>query len=193
MSGLDAPHPDLELVHRVLAGEPDAKRVFVERMRVVGRLLSVRNARSGSPMNEADLQDLAQDVLLLVWRKLGTYAGKASLETWVYRFCMYEFLNALRSKGRQAVHRGSTEELENLAPRESEPSEPDEMGESVLSFLEQLGTREAEILRCRHVEGLSSRETSELLGVSISTVKTHYYRGLEKLRGAFCGRGGERS
>ena len=50
------------------------------------------------------------------------------------------------------------------------------------TYLKHLAPREADVVRLRHVEDLSFQETGEVLGISASSAKTHYYRALEKLR-----------
>ena len=66
-------------------------------------------------------------------------------------------------------------------PAEAAGPEP-APGEDVLVYLRHLAPREAQVVRLRHVEDLSLPEVAELLGISTSSAKTHYYRALEKLR-----------
>src|SRR5262245_47547866 len=79
---------DLSLVRGVHRGDPDASRRFIDRMRCIPKILSVLNARSGRPLDGHDLRDLTQDTLMAVWKKLDRFEGRASLETWAYRFCV---------------------------------------------------------------------------------------------------------
>jgi len=150
-------------------------------MRVVGRLLAARNARLGRPLRDDELEDLTQETLLLVWRKLEGFAGRASLETWVYRFCYLELMNWLRKKSRlprPLSELSDDSHAEPVAPAAAEPGE--DVG--LESILRHLAPREAEVIRLRHVEQCTPNEICELLAISLSSVKTHYYRGLEKLR-----------
>ena len=179
---------DLTLVASVLGGDPGARAEFSRRMDVVGRLLVVLNGRHGRPLDDHALSDLAQDTLLAVWRKLEGFEGRASLESWVYRFTYLEFLSALRKRSRRP------QPLEGLAEGElpAEAVEPDPVARAVVEadeppplsrFLGHLAEREAEVVRLRHLETLSFRKIGEGLGISTSSAKTHYYRGLTKLRG----------
>ena len=54
--------------------------------------------------------------------------------------------------------------------------------EETAKLLEQLAPREREVVHLRHFEDLSLPEIALRLGLSVSSVKTHYYRGLTKLR-----------
>jgi RNA polymerase sigma-70 factor (ECF subfamily) len=48
-----------------------------------------------------DAEDVLQETLLAAWRGLGTYEGRASLRTWLYRIATNRSLNALRASGRR--------------------------------------------------------------------------------------------
>ena len=67
---------DLRLVREILAGRSDAVERFIDRMRCVPLILAKRNARRGSFLNNEDIEDLTQEVLAIVLRKLDTYAGR---------------------------------------------------------------------------------------------------------------------
>lgn len=84
-----------------LEGRPDAVSALADRMRCIPRMLAARNRRSGRPLSEHDLADLAQDTASAILKKLASFEGRASLETWFHRFCGFEFANAVRRSSRQ--------------------------------------------------------------------------------------------
>lgn len=183
------PGRDLRFVRRVLDGEAAAQREFVDRMRVVGRVLAARNNRMGRPLGATDLEDLTQDVLVIVWKKLEIYAGEAPLESWVFRIGAYELLNTLRRQGKRSRMQLLDDDAAQHIPDAAGEPEPAE-ARSLASFVKHLAPREEEVIGLRHVEGLTFKETSEVLGLSISSVKTHYYRALDKLRDVLRSRAG---
>ena len=77
---------DLGLAQRAREGDPAARERLALRLRCVPVFVSSRNARLGSPLGPSDLEDLIQDVVITVWRKIGHYRGEAPLEGWVYQF-----------------------------------------------------------------------------------------------------------
>jgi hypothetical protein len=78
---------DLALANAAREGSGEARRAFAERMACVPRMLATLNARIGRPLTAHDVEDLAQDAVVAVWRGLATYRGFSSLEAWVFRCC----------------------------------------------------------------------------------------------------------
>ena len=85
----------------VLRGVPGSLDQLVGRMECVPRFLASLNGRLGRPLGTHDLADLAQDTLVVIWEKLETFEGRATLESWTYRFCYLELMNSVRRKGRR--------------------------------------------------------------------------------------------
>ena len=173
-----------------LARDPAATDALLERLVCVPRMLAARNRKLGRPLGPAELEDLAQDTLLALWRKLERYNGSAALESWVYSFCFLELMKRLRRE-RNAPHPLA----ESLEGSPLEPHAPAQVAaveqEHVLAALEGLEPDEAEILRLKHFDDLTFEEIGAALGLSPNTAKTRYYRGLRKLRQRLGGTGGE--
>lgn len=171
---------DLELVRDLRRGEPEAIAGFVRRMRCVPLSLAAQNARLGRPLNEHDIEDVSQEVLVLIWNKLGTYAGLSTLETWVYRFTSFELMNAVRRKRT----RKRVVELEH----EPAVTTPDDARRRFLEYehlhraLGRLESIEADVIRLKHFEDLTFEEIATRMSMPANTAKTKYYRGLIKLQ-----------
>ena len=170
---------DLALVQRVTSGDREAIETFLERMRCVPRMLASRNQRLGSPIDASELEDLAQETLIAVWRKLSTYNGSAPLEAWVYRFVHLEMLYRLRQRGRRPALLG---EAPVDTPAPSEETVLEDESALIYGIVETVGPPEADIIRWKHFDGLTFREISDRLSMELGTVKSRYYRGLSKLR-----------
>lgn len=147
-------------------------------MQCVPRFLSVLNLRMGGRLSPHDLSDLAQDVFVIVWRKLPDYAGEGSLESWVFRICLFEARNYLRRRSRQ---RGLN--LEEIGEPATEAAAIDELS-GVLARLERLKPEERQVVHAKHVDDLTFEQIAHQLGISINTAKSRYYRGLARLRPA---------
>lgn len=172
---------DGELVRRALLGEADAVECFITRMRCVARILGASNARAGRPFDLQELEDLIQETLTAVWRKLPRYDASAALETWVHRFCQLEFLRKLRTKSRGRLILEETLEGSPYEP-EAPPVRSVLDDQRLLEGLERLDDEVASVLRLKHYEDLTFEDIGARLGTSPNTAKTRYYRGLRKLR-----------
>ncbi len=174
---------DLALVRAVHAGVGSATLPFNQRMRCVPRILGYLNARLGRPLCHDDLADVAQDVSLLVLRKLHDYEGRGRFEGWVYRLCNLEILNAVRRRSRQrrrfVAMEDPRETVDTHGQREIETLEE---REQLLRGIKQVGGAEAELLALKHFEDLSFDDIAARLSISPNTAKTRYYRGLDRLQ-----------
>ncbi len=170
---------DLELVRQALAGSTAAQERLSERLTCVTRILGALDRRLGGGLRPEEVADLSQEVLVRVWSKLGTYLGRAALETWVHRFCFLELRNWLRKSRRQDAGR-SPEWLAEEPSAEPEASAEDY--ELLLRALDTLQPPAAAVMRLKHFEDLTFEEIGARLRIPVSTAKTSYYRGLLLLR-----------
>lgn len=182
---------DLALIRRVVRGEGGALELLASRLLCVPRILRACNAKHGNPLREEDIDDLAQDVLLIVWRKIKGFHGLSALEAWVYRICLFEFLSFVRRRSRGGRQlslqgRGAADDTSGASDDAREPEsritqDPWEF-EDVHQGLRRIGSSEAEVIRMKHFEGLTFVEVGGALGISPNTAKARYYRGLDELR-----------
>ncbi len=172
---------DRRLVDRALAGDEQAIEALVRSVACLPRVLRHQNLRRGSPLSPHDLEDVLQEALLAVWKKLGSYDGRGPLEHWALGFALVEFQKGLE---RRARRHGRAVEL----PSEMEPPAPSSGSEvdaeRVTQALAGLETHEALILRLKHYQGQTFEEIASQLRFPANTIKTRYYRSLAKLRRA---------
>jgi RNA polymerase sigma-70 factor (ECF subfamily) len=185
-----APHDDLGLVRRALDGDVVAVESLVGRLGCVYRVLAQRNRRLGEPFAAEELEDLAQDVTIAVWSKLGEFRGLSSIEGWVFRFAHLELIYRLRARDRLPGPLG--EERASAEPaHEDAAAAAHEEAEELYPALEQLEPAQGEVIRLKHFEDLTFPQIAERLGASANTAKTRYYRGMQRLR-EILGRGHRR-
>src|ERR1700693_1803464 len=82
---------DHALIERVLAGHAESFAVLMDR-----HFAGVRRRIDGMAPNGVDADDLQQEVLLKVWRRLSTFRAKSSFRTWMTRVAINEVLQAYR-------------------------------------------------------------------------------------------------
>lgn len=141
---------------------------------------------------DASADELAQDVMLTVWRKAALFdPGQASVSTWVYRIARNRRIDLSRREKRMR------DELENELeePRLSAepPTRPDEdlaaldREERVGAALAALPEKQAELVRIAFFEDISHREIAERLDLPLGTVKSRLRLAFGRLRQALEG------
>jgi RNA polymerase sigma-70 factor, ECF subfamily len=175
------PHDDLDLVRRALEGDGEAVERVVERMRCAYRALAQGNRRLGLPFAPDELEDLAQDVAIAVWGKLGDYRGLSSLEGWICRFAYLELIYRLRRRDRMPRALDDARARLEMA-REDDSASAHDDAEELYPALEAIDPEQGEVIRLKHFDDLTFPQIAERLGASANTAKTRYYRGLQRLR-----------
>jgi RNA polymerase sigma-70 factor, ECF subfamily len=149
--------------------------------------------------NESDAQEILQDVFLSAWRKLPGFEGRAQFGSWLYRVTVNASLMFLRSRNRHpevmledmepAVLSKTTEASvhglnEDWSRRPDEQLQSEEMRRHIQGAVDSLPDGLRTVFLVRDVEGLSTEETAELLGLSLPAVKTRLHRARLALREA---------
>lgn len=145
--------------------------------------------------NDADAEDVTQEVLVQVIRKLNTFRGDANIATWLHRVTVNAALAHRRKRARREeheVHDPLQHYLEDGHHSHSRPwSAPPE--EQVLShettkLIEKAISDLPELYRdvyvLSDVEGVPNQEIGDMLGLSLPAVKSRLHRGRLLMRNA---------
>jgi RNA polymerase sigma-70 factor (ECF subfamily) len=143
---------------------------------------------------EQDAEDVLQETFIKAYKALPNFDGRSSLSTWLYRIATNEALMILRKRKGKAVPVSIDEPLK-LAEGEMEPLQivdwccmPEEelMSAEARLYLNEAVERLPDSLKVvfllRDIEGLSTRETAEVLDLSETAVKTRLSRARLRLR-----------
>jgi RNA polymerase sigma-70 factor (ECF subfamily) len=173
---------DRELARAALAGDTAALRTLAERLACVQRYASLWNRRLGGALDESEEADVAQEVVILAWRKLATFNGESRLETWSYGLTLGVLRNAVRAK-RRRVERTEAGARERAAISATAEGELDAEDERVRlhARLAELPREEAAVVELRHFGDLTLDGVAARLGIPLSTAKSRYYRALDSL------------
>jgi RNA polymerase sigma-70 factor (ECF subfamily) len=152
--------------------------------------------------NWEDAEEVAQDVLLKVYRKIEAFRGDAALSSWIYRITFNTAMSRLRSArfNRHAEVQTPESHVEGMEHVKSEPADwtslADEqvMRAQMRAKLIEALTHLPEVYRVpvllRDINGLSTEEASAILKVKPQTLKSRLHRGrliLRKHMGEFSG------
>jgi RNA polymerase sigma-70 factor (ECF subfamily) len=146
--------------------------------------------------NDADAEDVTQDVLLQVVRKLDTFRGEADFGTWLHRVTVNAALAHRRKRAnrdQREVHDPLDHFLENGAHPHAVKRwwiEPDQraLDQETQQLIEQAIAELPEIYRdvyvLADVEGLPNSEIADMLSLSLPAVKSRLHRGRLLMRNA---------
>jgi len=144
--------------------------------------------------NDADAEDVTQDVLLQVVRKLDTFRGESAFPTWLHRVTVNAALANRRKRATREQHtvRDPLEHfLENGHPHHSPWSvrpEQAALDRETHQLIEDAITQMPEIYRdvyvLADVEGLPNSDIGEMLGLSVPAVKSRLHRARLLMRDA---------
>jgi|SRR5262245_51026657 len=144
--------------------------------------------------NDADAEDVTQDVLLQVVRKLDTFRGDAQLSTWLHRVTVNAALAHRAKRANRQKHEAgemADELLEVAAPDAPvkrwnlSPDEPllaAEQQEIIEKAINDLPEPFRDVYVLADVEGLPNSEISEMLGLSVAAVKSRLHRARMRMR-----------
>jgi RNA polymerase sigma-70 factor (ECF subfamily) len=187
-------HADAEeraLIQRLKAGDHEAFEALFQRyfhtvyrraMRLVGQ--------------QAEAEEVVQEVFLTVYEKVHTFRGQSAFATWLYRITVNAALSKLRQR-----KRGEEVPFEEFLPRFREDGHHlvrpvvdwsnelegglarEEVRHLILQALDQLPPTDKAVVVLSDLEGLSDREIGATLGLSVSAVKSRLHRARLFLRG----------
>lgn len=180
-------HPDLALVEQARSGDLAA---FDELVRKYDR--RVFRIAQHITQNHEDAEDVVQDAFLKAYQKLDTFHGDSKFYTWLVRIAVNESLMKLRKRktGRTVSIDEDIETEEGTVARDVADWGPDpemryeqsELNEILKKTINGLPSGFRVVFVLRDVEGLSTEETAETLGLSVPAVKSRLLRARLQLR-----------
>lgn len=168
-------------VSRARQGDEAALRDLVEAAYPTVRRWAL--VRAGDP---ADADDLAQDVLVTMIRKLHTFQGDARFESWLYALTRNAALDRYRRTARtrrfEDDPRTEREMTLTAAPDPARSAEGAELRGALFALFRRLPERQREVVDLVELQGLSASEAAELMGVEPVSVRAHLFKARRTLR-----------
>jgi RNA polymerase sigma factor, sigma-70 family len=175
---------DAEVVRRVVDGDSALFEILMRRynQRIYRAVRAVMKS-------DDEVEDVMQQAYLNAFSHLGQFAERAQFSTWLIRIAVNEAIARLRKRQNAAWTWSGGDEMAALRVESSVP-DPEtqastaQMREAVESELAALPATYRTVLVLRDVEGMSTAEAAECLGVSEDAVKTRLSRARGALRDA---------
>jgi RNA polymerase sigma-70 factor (ECF subfamily) len=184
---------DRQLIARLQAGDESAVQELAERYTPRIYQLALRHMK-----NREDAEEVTQDVLIKVYRKVDSFRGDSALSSWIYRITFNTAMSRLRNgrlaraadKERERVESAALVDDHARAPRQ--PADwshmPDEellraqLRHAVTVAIADLPEIYRAPVVLRDIQGLSTEEASSRLHLKDQTLKSRLHRGRLMLR-----------
>ncbi len=178
---------ELALVNAARAGDIGA---FEQLVRKYDR--NVFRIANHITQNREDAEDVVQDAFLKAFQNLGQFQGQSKFYTWLVRIAVNEALMRLRRRrpermvsldedintGEDTIPR----EVADWAPNPEQLYNQSELRDILQKTIQGLPPSFRTVFVLRDVEGLSTEETADALGLSIPAVKSRLLRARLQLR-----------
>lgn len=130
---------------------------------------------------EHTAQDVLQDVLIVICRRLGSLKDPRWFRAWAYRIATREAVRRSRSDSLWKEAMGS-DHIEQIASPDVEAPFDQELVAGLSAAIDTAPPASQMVLRMHYLDGLTLIEVAEALGISIGTVKSRLAYGLGVLR-----------
>ena len=178
---------DEKLVSQTLAGDRDAFGVLVHKYQEMVYAYAFQKVR-----NEADAQDITQEVFWRAYHYLYQLRQPHRFRSWLYTImsnqCKRQLMNVTKTRQRETALEDATDEALRIEPAYTAPTEGWRV--DLEHALSELSDDNRVAVSMFYMGDHSLKEISEFLGVSVNTVKSKLYRARQQLGNALSERYG---
>jgi RNA polymerase sigma factor (sigma-70 family) len=137
--------------------------------------------------NEADAEDVTQEVFVTVYQKLHTYQGDSSLKSWIYSIAINKSKDNLRSwhsRNQKLLYKIQNSGNLFTASKDTPEKETVKRDESDILFekIMELPVKYREVIILFYYKELTLKEISNILGQRQPTIHTRLFRARKKLK-----------
>ena len=171
---------DYELAQRSAQGDMTAFQELYERHN--RRVYSLCLRMTANP---TEAEDLAQEVFIQLFRKIGSFRGESAFTTWLHRLTVNQVLMHFRKRGVRLEQ--TTEEGEvpvQIVKGTENPNAMPVVDRIALDkAIAQLPPGYRTVFTLHDIEGHEHEEIARMLGCSVGTSKSQLHKARMKLRG----------
>lgn len=135
-------------------------------------------------VREVDVDDVVQEVFFRIQRGLPSLRDDQRFGPWVYQVARSAIVDHARATARHPQTRAEAPEPSHHPHEDDDGAVEREVAVYAALFVSMLPSPYREALTLTELEGLTQKEAAEMLGVSLSGMKSRVQRGREKLRAA---------
>lgn len=124
-------------------------------------------------------KDLAQEILIQLWKSYPSYRGAASFSSWMYRVALNVAIQFLKKEKKRKLLFLTVQEFKEIIDPES-PQEQPEKAKLMYRLIGQLDQLEKAII-LMHLEGHAPKEIAEVVGITPNYVRVRINRIKKKM------------
>jgi len=133
--------------------------------------------------NDEDAGDLTQKTFAKVWAALPSFQGRSSFSTWIHGIGRHVYVDWRRKGNRlEAQSDEWWETCVAAGPSPYEDAAEREVAGRLHAMVARLEEGQREVVQLHYYQGLSLKETGEVLGIATSTVKYRLRQALDELQ-----------
>jgi RNA polymerase sigma-70 factor (ECF subfamily) len=183
---------DAELMAQLQGGCNDALAVLFDRYHRLVLSIALKIVR-----DPGEAEDVMQSVFLEIFRSVAQFdPAKGTTKVWILQYAYHRAINRKQHlNARKFYDQVNVSEIETQLPEAASTLggfTRHELKHLLREGLATLNGPQKQVVELASFNGLSMREIADKMGDSLSNVRHHYYRGLEKLR-SFVGRTPEKA
>lgn len=174
---------EFELIRSAQAGNAAAIEELLFKYRGI-----VAAALENINIPDYELEDLIQEALIIVFRKITTFKFNSKISTWIYRVARNTGLELYRFRKRRLVAAVSIDQ-----PSASDPDKTMQIEDSrstldypssdlIKQCIRQLTPIQRTCLTLYYYQEYDYNQISETVGLPLGTIKTHIFRGKQTLK-----------
>lgn len=173
---------DGELMAHLRAGCNDALAVLFDRYHRLVLSIALKIVR-----DPGEAEDVMQNVFLEIFRSVAQFdPAKGTTKVWILQYAYHRAINRRQHLyARNFYNQANVDEVEARLPETASTLgrfTQHELRLLVRQGLATLSGPQKQVVELASYNGLSMREIADKMGDSLSNVRHHYYRGLQKLR-----------
>jgi RNA polymerase sigma-70 factor (ECF subfamily) len=166
---------DFSLIQRFIEGDESTFKTLVQRHKD-----KIRNIIYLTLNSSDAVDDIAQDVLITIYKHLKSFRFESQFSTWLYRITVNKCKDHLRKIKIRSIFGPMKDGDEE--PVYISSTEHKDISEIVNKAISKLPEKLRVPLLLKDIEGLSYQEIAEAVGCEIGTVKSRIFRAREGLR-----------
>ncbi len=172
------PSSDFDLINSFIGGDESAFNKIV--LKYQQKIYWHARRMTG---NHLDADEVAQEVLMVLYEKLKNFQFKSSLYTWIFRITATRSINFLRKKNLKQFFSFEDQEAKGLSSREDivRDIETKERLAKLEKVLQKIPVKQREVFIMRNFDELGYEEISEITGKSIGGLKANYFHAMKKI------------